>query len=305
MYDCPCEVWMSIFELACDDDGSTGRALSLVSRSINELSRPYKLQSIAIIGTARLVQFCKLLDSLPENCCRVRHFFLSNMGQYVPTGEGLKFVHPPAESYAQSRTAFARVLKRIAPYVLTCTIVSDIPRIQIIFSVSLPHMVEATLHGPFPGLLYSQQPPLFPALRKVTFSSFGSHPLDLFSDIAAQIPNLEEVAFHPSQPSRDLHDDLRRALSVPAPRSSNPLLAAPETPCKPQAKLPAGVKSITIEPGPEINPLDRNAHFLRTLQTLMKKKVAWIRKHDKRVTLLPPGPAPADNMGLIRWLERS
>jgi hypothetical protein len=183
--------------------------------------------------------------------------------------------------------------------------VSDIPRIQIIFSVSLPHLVEATLQGPFPGLLYSQEPPSFPALRKVTFSSFGSHPLDLFSDIATQIPNLEEVAFHPSQPSRDLHDDLRRALSVPAPRASNPLLMELETPCKPQAELPSGVKSIIIEPGPEINPEDRNAHFLRTLQTLMKKKVAWIRRHDKRVTLLPPGPPVSDNMALIQWIERS
>jgi hypothetical protein len=84
--DCPNEILLHIFRLACDDDGSTGRALSLVSRSVHELSKEYKYQSIAIIGLPRLVAFAAVLQHLPESNRRIRHLFFSSMAQNTSGG---------------------------------------------------------------------------------------------------------------------------------------------------------------------------------------------------------------------------
>ena len=81
MDNCPPEILLHIFRLACDDDGSTGRALSLVCRSVHNLSKELKYQSIAIVGLPRLVAFAAMLQDLPEPSRRIRHLFFSSMAQ--------------------------------------------------------------------------------------------------------------------------------------------------------------------------------------------------------------------------------
>jgi hypothetical protein len=44
----PTDLWEKIFSFACLDDGSTGRSLSLVSRYVCEISKPFKFRSLAI-----------------------------------------------------------------------------------------------------------------------------------------------------------------------------------------------------------------------------------------------------------------
>lgn len=78
MYKCPTEVWLQIFQAACTDDGSTGRAISLVCRFFHEVSREVRLQSITVVGVPQIVACAKMLERTPPNFRRVRHLFVSN-----------------------------------------------------------------------------------------------------------------------------------------------------------------------------------------------------------------------------------
>lgn len=86
MDNCPNEILFHIFKFACDDDGSTGRTLSLVSRRVHNLSKEYKYQSIAIVGLPRLASFAAMIQRLPEESRRIRHLFLSSMAQNASSG---------------------------------------------------------------------------------------------------------------------------------------------------------------------------------------------------------------------------
>jgi hypothetical protein len=61
----PPEICAHIFSFACTDSGYTGRSLSLVSRYFHEVSKPAKLQSIALYGHAQILAFAALLDQTP------------------------------------------------------------------------------------------------------------------------------------------------------------------------------------------------------------------------------------------------
>ncbi|KAF7308980.1 hypothetical protein MKEN_01098700 [Mycena kentingensis (nom. inval.)] len=76
----PPELCQAIFRFACTDAGTTGRALSLVSTSVRELSSPYKLQSIAIVGRAQILGFAALLERTPDRLRRTRFLYIDGPG---------------------------------------------------------------------------------------------------------------------------------------------------------------------------------------------------------------------------------
>ncbi|EAU90722.1 hypothetical protein CC1G_03991 [Coprinopsis cinerea okayama7 len=76
MDQCPPEIWIRIFSLACTDDGTTGRSLSLVSGAFNTLSKPFKYQSIALTRSKRVLSFNAQLDRLPSDDRRVKYLFV-------------------------------------------------------------------------------------------------------------------------------------------------------------------------------------------------------------------------------------
>ncbi|TFK69271.1 hypothetical protein BDN72DRAFT_733911, partial [Pluteus cervinus] len=67
------ELWSSIFELGCTDDGTTGISLSLVSKSFNTLSAPFKLQSVSIQKVDRISLFLGVLENSPPEIRCIRY----------------------------------------------------------------------------------------------------------------------------------------------------------------------------------------------------------------------------------------
>ncbi|KZP05551.1 hypothetical protein FIBSPDRAFT_702196, partial [Athelia psychrophila] len=77
--DCvPTEIWTKIFSHACTDSGLTGCSLALVSRFFRAASEPVKLQSIALSGPRRIIDFESTLCAIPAHLRRVRYLFLSD-----------------------------------------------------------------------------------------------------------------------------------------------------------------------------------------------------------------------------------
>ncbi|KAJ7252496.1 hypothetical protein C8J57DRAFT_1187556 [Mycena rebaudengoi] len=70
MNQAPPEICAHIFSFACTDSGYTGRSLSLVSKYFHEVSKPAKLQSIALYGRAQILAFAALLDRPHPICAR-------------------------------------------------------------------------------------------------------------------------------------------------------------------------------------------------------------------------------------------
>ncbi|KAJ2919532.1 hypothetical protein MD484_g875, partial [Candolleomyces efflorescens] len=257
MDSCPAEILLRIFELACDDDGSTGRALSLVSRSTHELSKEYKYQSIAIIGLPRLVAFAAVLQDLPESNRRIHHLFFSSMAQNAPGGH--KRMSEDIQYYRDTCDVFSKVIQVIGPTLVTCQIVFHLARMVTLIPGSCPCLTDLSLHGPFPTLplAHVYEAPYFPSLRSLTFSSFTDYPSSLFNDIATQAPNLQNLAFYPAEACRNFAGDLASALDTPT--SARP---APDPLHVPRSTLPSTIKKVTVSTGTGINPKHRNAYSL-------------------------------------------
>ncbi|TFK29763.1 hypothetical protein FA15DRAFT_663940 [Coprinopsis marcescibilis] len=303
MERCPPEILLYIFELACDDDGSTGRALSLASTSVNHLSREYKLQSVAVAGIHKFLPFYNMLVSLPERFRRVRHLFISSMSQCAPSVDGSRKVSLTTDiSYDETCSAYAQVMQLLSPTIKSCQVVAHFPRKATLLPYSCPILEELTLQGPFPALLYDCERPYLPKLRSLTLSSFTDHPSNIFEYISTQAPRLETLSLYPARPSRSMHGDLYVSLNI-KPRCSR---SSPPLECSDRTLLPPSVMKVFIQPGPQIDSDARKAHCLQNEQDLMKQNILFMQKHDrrKRVIYVRPQKALVNEEALTQWLNR-
>lgn len=78
---CPAEILLNIFRFACSDDGTTGRALSLVSRRVSIISREVKLRALAIVGPKQIISSAKMLAETPLKHRRIIHLFIATIPQ--------------------------------------------------------------------------------------------------------------------------------------------------------------------------------------------------------------------------------
>ncbi|EIN06880.1 hypothetical protein PUNSTDRAFT_136701 [Punctularia strigosozonata HHB-11173 SS5] len=94
---CPEEILFAIFSIACTDDGTTGRALSITSRRARRISAPFKYRSLALNGVAQVKAFAKHLrtikaveQDLDRTACSVEHLLV------MKTPRPLKSVPEPS-----------------------------------------------------------------------------------------------------------------------------------------------------------------------------------------------------------------
>jgi hypothetical protein len=73
---CPPELCERIFALACLDDGTTGRSLSLVSKYISDISKSFKLQSLVVRNLYQAEGLVSTLKKLSYTEKRVVHLFV-------------------------------------------------------------------------------------------------------------------------------------------------------------------------------------------------------------------------------------
>ncbi len=74
--------------MACDDEGRTGRSLSLVSRYIHDVSEDIKYRSLAIWGMPQILRCHDVLLRKPPHIRRIIHLFISAHEQVRPGEEG-------------------------------------------------------------------------------------------------------------------------------------------------------------------------------------------------------------------------
>ncbi|KAF9481345.1 hypothetical protein BDN70DRAFT_831326 [Pholiota conissans] len=207
---CPPEICSEIYAFACLDGGRTGRSLSLVSKFTNETSKPYKLQSISLIGHAQIYAFADLVERTPEHLRRVKSIFVSAHSRetaILPRAVAPEY-HRRSEVYA----ALKRILTAIAPCVEIAHVFLVFFRPFVLLPVSLPHLEELVIHGaiepsttPFNPQIY------FPSLKYLWLTSSGS-PTFLLQKVLPVAPILEQLRL--SEIKSEIHaEDWKRQSS--------------------------------------------------------------------------------------------
>ena len=59
-------LWGQIFDIACQDDGTTGLSLSSTSRDVRALSASHRYQSVQVVGWRQLLAFEGIVAKLPK-----------------------------------------------------------------------------------------------------------------------------------------------------------------------------------------------------------------------------------------------
>ncbi|KAF5329211.1 hypothetical protein D9611_013224 [Ephemerocybe angulata] len=84
----PFELWLRIFDNACQDDGTTSRSLSETNRYLREVSRFHRYHSVVVTGWRQLLAFEEHMSSVPEELRGIRNL-------YVDIEELYSVAYPP------------------------------------------------------------------------------------------------------------------------------------------------------------------------------------------------------------------
>ena len=128
----PPEVLLKIFHDACLDDGTTGRSLSSVSRSIRRISAEYRYQSLAVDvlrgRTTRLL--LSTLTATPEHLRRIRYLYINRAQHFTNSTFDPWFgIDVPAVRYKKEKETgrdLREILRLAAPHVETLTLLFQV-----------------------------------------------------------------------------------------------------------------------------------------------------------------------------------
>ncbi|KDQ62680.1 hypothetical protein JAAARDRAFT_189972 [Jaapia argillacea MUCL 33604] len=171
---CPTEIIEQILRLACSDDGTTGRSLSLVSHYISQLSYPFHWHSLSLSGLAQTSSFASILQTQPPSQPPrpILHLFLSDLpaseahDRWNRAQEGITIedLYQKEESERKSwLVAQSAVLAYAAPTLQTFAFLSFDPRnsalrVAELLKSSFPLLTELTIRVPPLQPLYASPP---------------------------------------------------------------------------------------------------------------------------------------------------
>ncbi|KAH9841128.1 uncharacterized protein C8Q71DRAFT_804852, partial [Rhodofomes roseus] len=197
------ELHAQIFEFACVDDGSTARALSLVSRYVHAVAQPFLYRSLAVEGLEQIRALTARLAPNPHYLRRVRHLYLADR---KTTSDNLRapHAHPASDAdllhYEETQTAAARLLVLAAPTLETLALAADCPftgtaLIAHLFALELPHLRELAVRGfyPYPAGPYAEEPVMLRLERLYLEGNRNPHGLLTVSGLREACPALEQL----------------------------------------------------------------------------------------------------------------
>ncbi|TDL17858.1 hypothetical protein BD410DRAFT_793892 [Rickenella mellea] len=222
MNRCPVEIMDVIMELACADGGSTGRALSLVSKLVSEVSRPYILNSIALYGINQVERFSTFI-STPDKTrtSRVRHLFISRIrphkeprkripGQRYPSGFSLTIT-----DQSNYRRQWMNIFHAVSPTLISLVVIDeDIPNMQIL-GHDWPVLEDLSLSvdSPINWVQSREFPVQLPALKRLTLIAHIADPFpSFFHHACLTFPNLTHLRLSGFEDILCFAEDLSVAL---------------------------------------------------------------------------------------------
>ncbi|KAI0710743.1 hypothetical protein C8Q76DRAFT_738611 [Earliella scabrosa] len=189
----PLELHAQIFAYACTDDGSTARALSLVSRYVRDVTAPFLYQSLVISGLDQMSELVARLDAAPPHLRRIRHLFLSDWTHPEVQKRTVGCSPVDMERYDAERALAIRIIDYAAPTLETLALVASCPYtapplVGHLFSTPLPRLAELSIHGFYP---FPRTSGTLPKLERLHLSgNRNPHGLLQLGALEAACPNL-------------------------------------------------------------------------------------------------------------------
>ena len=207
----PAEICAEIFAFACVDDGSTGRSLSRVSSFVRELSKPYKYQSISVIGHVQLFSFADILEKTPAPYSNVRSLLISAHPRN--TASDPRALTPEYARRQQVYLAVARILRVVSPSIKVIHAFFVFYRPFPLLPIGLPELEELALHGPMEtSTNFEDDVIAFPALKHLHVTSCCS-PSYISRRILKHTPSLLHLRFSAPENSPTFTSELRDMLN--------------------------------------------------------------------------------------------
>ncbi|KAI0755575.1 hypothetical protein C8Q74DRAFT_313962 [Fomes fomentarius] len=272
----PLELHAHIFALACTDDGSTARALSLVSRYVRDVSAPFLYQSLAISGLDQMSELLARLERVPLHLRRIRHLFFSDWTHTEVQERRMSFCPMDMDRYDAEKTFAQRIIDYAAPTLETFALVMSCPYtapplVGHLFTIPLPRLVDLAIHGFYP---FPRTSGTMPRLERLHLSgNRNPHGLLQLGALEAACPNLAHLRLSDitlAAPfARELHtaalpqEDLDGSRDV---RVSEPFLSA----------LPPRLRHVVVE----VRRLQAQVHYRGAL------KRGTLGAQEKMLTLL-------------------
>ncbi|KAJ7045991.1 hypothetical protein C8F04DRAFT_939810 [Mycena alexandri] len=272
----PPEIWSEIFSFACTDDGSTGRALSRVSRAVQIISKSSKYQSICVLGPNQLLKLFGLLSALSPRARKVKYLFVACLDECAEFGGADHGAQTIRQFYLNTEMnatgqALEQLLQLVSPSLVALQIHrTKIYRQSVLLDMEFPVLSELTLHGPFKST--DPRPPecLFPNLRRIHIHHFVHHPTQFLQQIVRVAPKITHL--HVPQRSFSAYD-IQVALGILQPIVSSSELS----------QLPDSLQQLVIELEPAPSSLDSWASNIRGEQH--RRKFHKISQRDARIRL--------------------
>ncbi|KAF7357809.1 hypothetical protein MVEN_00826900 [Mycena venus] len=288
----PPEISMEIFAFACTDDGTTGRALSAVSRVVHIVSKPMKYQSLCVLGPDQLLKLLGVLSALSPGARKVKNLFVASLDECTDLQRGNDSVesHRVDIKLDPTEQALFQILRLVSSSLVTLHIHrTKIYRPSVLLDMELPMLSELTLHGPFKSIGL-QPPSLFPSLRRIHIHHFTHYPTKFLQQIVQAAPSMTHL--HLPQCSFSTYD-LQVALGM-----LHPTVPSSDR----NTSLPKNLQKLEIELNPIPASLDSWASNIRGEQC--RRKFQQISRRDTRIRLVD---GRSDCMSVAeakeRWLK--
>ena len=281
MDKCPPEIHSRILYFACLDNGTTGRALSLVSRYIREVSLPYQWLSLRLVGARNLELFLQQCTDFEILRRPIYHLFLGEGSDdpYEPYSRVPDSPDPEIGHQLDFGILSWRFLCYAAPTLQTLTFFSSAhgdasaQTIAYILQVQYPNLSEMTIRSrciPF-QILNSLQTPLNtpPNLRRLHLAlpchgfahdNFGGLRY-LIEVVGPSITHLRITMLDrwgSKRVAEVIHAELHSLGLVdqvidisPVPDDVSPTVTAPEITWP--RLLPESLQSFVLQPSPTLN----------------------------------------------------
>lgn len=240
----PTELHAHIFNLACTDDGWTIRALSLVSIYFREVSRAFLYRNVSVSGTDRVFALLDRLETLPPRLRQIRHLFLTDIPSKSPK-------IPSPQLSQRENQAVIRLITLVAPTLHSFSFALSAPfsstsLIARVFRTSFPLLKRLTISGYYP---FPSSPGKFPALKHLALNgNRNPHGLFQMGTLEDACPGLESLEVTGLGLAGGFVLELEDALTASEVWEQDDDY---DGDIMLPAKLPQGVRRVTVQAGPE------------------------------------------------------
>lgn len=232
MEHCPIELWLKIAAFACTDGGYTGRSLSLVSRTMRDVVKPVRFQTVSLSSEEQLLAFSRLLAH-PILLPAIRHILASSSllphGNPPPVIRHL-FVSVKIPSWGPDRMLPQRIAELVSAFRAVINVAATNVETLVVhesrrFDPIGGDWVFPALRDLSVNVLYldsgADHHTRFPSLRRLHYSSVRSpNTRDLWPQLVSFAPDITHLRLSGVLGDIFLPRVLRLLLDVPAEKRS-------------------------------------------------------------------------------------